>query len=162
MHISRKGSLFSRYASRIRRLSRLRTFARLWSRLGTETITTVSGCGMDRPFYDLPACSRLPVEVPAARPVPDSESGTQSPVPLPRTTDRSVFGISPLFGRRVYRGVSKAVYFDGVDEADFLTGVPVLAFEADALFFVVLFLVVAAAVFGAGRRLAGLASCARM
>ena len=49
-----------------------------------------------------------------------------------------------------------------MDEADFLTGVPVLAFEADALFFVVLFLVVAAAVFGAGRRLAGLASCARM
>ena len=49
-----------------------------------------------------------------------------------------------------------------MDETDFLTGVPVLAFEADALFFVVLFLVVAAAVFGAGRRLAGLASCARM
>lgn len=162
MHISRKGSLFSRYASRIRRLSRLRTFARLWSRLGTETITTVSAAEWIVLFYDLPACSRLPVEVPAARPVPDSESGTQSPVPFPEQQIDLCSGFQPLFGRRVYRGVSKAVYFDGVDEADFLTGVPVLAFEADALFFVVLFLVVAAAVFGAGRRLAGLASCARM
>ena len=55
---------------------------------------------------DLPACSRLPVEVPAARPVPDSESGTQSPVPLPRTTDRSVFGISAAVRAAEYIGAS--------------------------------------------------------
>ena len=159
MHISRKGSLFSRYASRIRRLSKLRTFARLWSRLGTETITTVSGCGMDRPFLR-PACVLPAAGRGSSRSTRTRNAKPRSPSPNNRSI--CVRDFSRCSGGRVYRGVSKAVYFDGVDETDFLTGVPVLAFEADALFFVVLFLVVAAAVFGAGRRLAGLASCARM
>lgn len=81
--------------------------------------------------HERPAYFRLPVEVPAARPVPESEPGTRSPVPLPRTTDRSVFGISAAVRAAEYIGASpKQSIFDGVDEADFLTGVPVLAFEA--------------------------------